>query len=227
MAVFTAAMLPLVVALGFWQLERAAEKQSYQAQYFARVGMLPEPPPVASADSAFLRVRLQGRYRPEHHYLVDNRLQNGRPGYWVVSHFEATGGRVYLVNRGWVAAPASRERLPAVPTPVGVQTLVGVVWPDTGLPPLLADDPWSQAWPRRVQRLDVARMAGEGAGVVGLEIRLEPGQPGAFAAAPVDASFLPERHRGYALQWFALGVVLLVGFVVFGRHRARTETEGR
>lgn len=221
MAGFVAVMLPLVVALGFWQLERAAYKDALQARYFDRVGMLPVAMPLPGGDTAFLRVRLQGRYHPDHHYLVDNRLKDGRPGYWVVSRFDAGHGRTYLVNRGWLEAPGSRQQLPAVPTPAGTQELIGVIWPDTGLPPLLADDPWPGTWPRRVQRLDVARMADEHPTTVALEVRLEPAQPGVFAPAPVDADFLPERHRGYAVQWFGLGGVLIVGFVIFGRLRAR------
>ncbi|MEQ8858226.1 MAG: SURF1 family protein [Pseudomonadales bacterium] len=221
MTLFVVGMLPVLVGLGFWQLERAAEKHAYQARYFDRVGMLPRVPPQANGtDSAFLRVRLLGHYESGRHYLVDNRPRDGRPGYWVVSLFAGSDGRRYLVNRGWLAAPPSRDELPDVPTPTGAVTLVGVIWPDTGLTPLLAEDPWTRDWPRRVQRLDVQRMARQGEGAVAMEIRLEPGEPGVFAAVPVDAAFLPERHEGYAAQWFALAGVLVVGFVIFGLRRA-------
>lgn len=216
MTVFTVIMLPVVSGLGFWQLERAAEKRGYQERYFDRLGMLPVAPPQPLSGADFLRVRLDGSFLSDEHYLVDNKIRNGQAGYWVVTRFRADDGRIYLLNRGWLAAPDSRGRLPDVATPTGPVRVTGVVWPDTGLTPLLAADPWPAQWPKRVQRLNVARMAGDETTVVGAEIRLEPGQPGVFDAAPVDAMFQPERHQGYAVQWFGLAVVLLVGFVLFG-----------
>lgn len=215
---FVTVMLPLVLALGAWQLQRAAEMRGYQERYFDRLGMLPQAPPRSLSNVDFLRLRLAGEYLPGEHYLVDNKLRNGEPGYWVVSRFRYTDGRAYLLNRGWIAAPASRGDLPSVPTPEGIVTVVGVVWPDTGMTPLLAADPWPDHWPKRVQRLNVSRMA-EDSGAVPAEVRLEPGQPGVFAAAPVDAAFRPERHQGYAVQWFGLAVVLAAGYAVFGFYR--------
>ena len=219
MTTFVMVMLPLTVALGFWQLDRAELKRGLERQYLERLGMLPETPPETLANAAFLRVRLEGEYEPGHHYLVDNRVRDGRPGYWVVSRFRASDGRGWLVNRGWVAAPPRRDLLPPVGTPSGSQRLLGVLWPDTGLTPLLAPDPWPDSWPRRVQRLDVARMAAEGPDVVPVEVRLEPGQPGVEAAAPVNVAFRPERHTGYAVQWFALAGVLVVAYLIFAFRR--------
>jgi surfeit locus 1 family protein len=222
MTVFVVIMLPVVLVLAFWQLERAAEKRGYQERYFDRLGMLPVAPPVPLADADFLRLRLDGSFLPGEHYLVDNKILDGQAGYWVVTRFSAADGRIFLLNRGWLAAPDSRDRLPDVVTPSAAVRVTGVVWPDTGLTPLLAADPWPAQWPKRVQRLNVARMAGDEASVVAAEIRLEPGQPGVFDAAPVDATFQPERHHGYAVQWFGLAVVLAVGFVLFGFSRHST-----
>lgn len=232
MTVFALALLPVLCGLGLWQLERAAEKRDYQRRYFDRVGMLAQAPPArlgeaasdgAAADgSAFMRVRLRGRYEPGQHYLVDNRPRRGEPGYWAVTRFRAEDGRVFLVNRGWLAAPPRREQLPPVPTPRGPVTITGVIWPDTGLTPLLAPDPWPADWPRRVQQLDVARMAAQGDAVVPVEVRLENGQPGVFEPAPLDMTFAPERHQGYAVQWFGLAAVLVLGYVIFGFRRSET-----
>ena len=225
MTLLVAALLPGLVALGVWQLDRAAQKSALQARSAERLAMAPQPPPAWPAASPvgadFLRVRIEGWYRAGEHYLVDNRVRDGRLGYWVVSRFGAVDGRIYLVNRGWVAAPADRARLPAVPAPPGRVRLVGVVWPDTGLPPLLRDDPWPADWPKRVQRLNVARMAGEGESVVSAEVRLEPGQPGVLEPVPVDFDFRPERHQGYAVQWFAMAAALAIAYVAFGFQRPR------
>jgi surfeit locus 1 family protein len=220
MSVFVAVMLPTVISLGLWQLERADEKRWYESRQLQRMGDLPRPPPrELDADSAFLRVAIAGRYDPDRYYLVDNRVHGGRPGYWAVSRFQADDGRVWLVNRGWIAGAPGRDALPEVATPWDPVRVVGVVWPDTGLPPLLAPDPWPPQWPKRVQRLDVARMAADGAAVVPVEVRLEPGEPGSLQPAPLDVVFSPAVHHGYALQWFGLGAALAIGYLVFGFRR--------
>ncbi|HEX7034701.1 MAG TPA: SURF1 family protein [Pseudomonadales bacterium] len=220
MSLAVAALLPVLIGLGVWQLQRAAEKRGLEMRFYERLGAPPVTPPADAGQADFLRVRLVGAYQAGHDYLVDNRIREGRPGYWVVSRFEAEDGRLYLVNRGWLAAGADRDRLPAVPTPPGRVALIGVVWPDLGLPPLLEADPWAPGWPKRVQRLDVARMADGEPRIVAREIRLEPGQPGVFAAAPLQADFRPERHRAYAAQWFGLALVLAGAYLVYGFRRS-------
>jgi surfeit locus 1 family protein len=220
MTVFVVVMLPLVVSLGFWQLERADEKRWYESRQLQRMGQMAQAPPQRlDGDIAFLRVAVEGEYDPDRYYLVDNRVHGGRPGYWVISWFRADDGRIWLVNRGWLAGPATRDALPEVPTPAGSLRLVGVLWPDTGMPPLLAPDPWPTQWPKRVQRLDIVRMADEDPSVSAAELRLESGEPGVFQPAPLDVVFSPTVHQGYALQWFGLGLALVTGYLIFGFRR--------
>ena len=132
MTLLVAAVLPALVGLGLWQLDRAAEKRHTEVKSTERLALPPQPPRLPPGDADFLRVRLKGLYRPGEYYLVDNRVRQGRLGYWVVSRFQADDGRTYLINRGWLPAPADRDELPAVPTPAGQVSRVGVVWPAYG-----------------------------------------------------------------------------------------------
>lgn len=222
MTLLAAVMLPVLANLGCWQLDRAAEKRGYEQAYFEQLSRAPVPAPDAEADlMAFLRVRLEGRYQRGKHYLVDNRTHQGRPGYWVVSRFSAADGRRWLVNRGWIPAPPRRDRLPEFSTPEGRVAIVGMLWPDTGLPPLVGASDWPEGWPKRVQRLDVQRMAREENDVVPVEVRLDRAQPGALEPAPQAVTFSPARHQGYAAQWFGLAAVLAAGYLVYGFTRTR------
>lgn len=219
MTAFFAVMLPLVLSLGLWQLDRRAEKQGYEDQYYDRMGMLPVAPGDAAEYVPFQRLRLTGTFEAERTFLVDNQIHQGRPGYWVVTSFKDSGGRRWLVNRGWVPAPESRDALPGFRTPAGKLMLVGVVWPDTGLPPVLAEDSWADGWPKRVQRLDVARMSQLFERVAPVELRLERGQPGVFTSAGMNLDFRASRHMGYAVQWFGLALALIAGYVIYGFKR--------
>ena len=219
MTLFFGCMLPLVLALGAWQLERRSEKLDYERRYFDRVGMLPAAPAEATEALAFQRLRIKGRFEREKTFLVDNQVYRGRPGYWVVTSFIADDGTRWLVNRGWTPASETRAQLPEVRTPTGPVELVAVAWPDTGLLPLLAEDAWGESWPKRVQRFDIAEMTRLLGDVEPVELRLEAGQPGGLVPVSLDADFQPSRHLGYAVQWFGLGLALTTGFVIYGFKR--------
>lgn len=97
------------VSLGQWQSRRADEKRA--------AGVAAQP---ASARGSFV-----ARYT----VLVDNKLSRGRPGYHVVQALRLAGegpARHVLVNRGWIAAGATREPLPEIRTPAGEVAIDGV-----------------------------------------------------------------------------------------------------
>ncbi len=213
MTLFVVFFLPLVAALGTWQLDRAAQKRAMAERYLEQLSRLPVAPERRTALDPFTRVVLSGQFTQEV-FLVDNQIEKGQVGYWVVHTFDDESGDRFLVNRGFVAAPVSRQELPVVDAP-DVSGTVGVVWPYTGLVPVLDDDVWDDGWPKRVQRMDIERMARR-VGARELEIRLEPGQAGVYKAAPFAARMTEGMHLGYATTWFGLGLALLVLYVWFG-----------
>ena len=154
-------VFPIVLGLGYWQLSRGAEKRSMEMDYLSQLTALPVAPEAGALQQRFKRIQLRGRFT-EQAFLVDNQVANGRVGYWLVQAFDEVGGLRLLLNRGFVEAPLGRGKLPHISNPGDDVRLIGAVWPFTGLVPVLDDDTWLQGWPKRVQRLDVARMAGVG-----------------------------------------------------------------
>ena len=72
-------------------------------------------------------VSLTGSFEPDKSVIVDQRLQDGEEGYWVVTAFKvdgAPGGEVIPVVRGWVAEPGDAE-----PAPEGKAAVVGRLLP--------------------------------------------------------------------------------------------------
>lgn len=219
MTIFTVLLLPLVVALGFWQLDRAEEKRGYEMEYLERLAALPVP--VSEGSLPFQRVRLTGQYDPDF-FLVDNQVRASAPGYEVISVFRGDDGHRWLVNRGFVPGDPARRTLPKVPTPAGRLTVVGVIWPDLGLMPMFGGgegrDNWSEGWPKVVQRMEVERMAAS-VDAAAVEIRLEPDQPGVLTPPLMQMNMPAAKHTAYAVQWFGLAAALVVGYVVFGLRR--------
>lgn len=234
MSLFVAFFLPVLLLLGNWQLDRAAYKRSLQAEQSQRSGQLPETPGAevltTAVNNDFRRVRIQGRFLADRYFLVDNQVAAGIPGYWVISPFVDAQQRLWLVNRGWLAAPPVRSELPPVSIPPGEVQIVGSMRPFTGLVPLLRENAWADpgtiGTALRVQRLDIAAMSAEVGSrypalqAVPLELRLEPGSPGVLQAAPQGIVGGADRHSGYAVTWFGLALTLVLGFAVYGRRRA-------
>ena len=75
-----------------------------------------------------------------------------------------------------------------------------------------------------MQRRDIVAMAAL-TEAEALELRLPAGQPGSLVPAIATPKFGRETHLGYAVQWFGLGLVLVIGWiVVYRRGATRSDT---
>lgn len=218
---FCAVFLPVTVSLGFWQLDRAEQKRQLLTQSQKQAD-LPEQlfeqaTGISSPEAVytFRPFRLRGQYRP-FHVLLDNRTRDGKAGYEVLTPFAHVDGHVYWVNRGWVQAGRYRADLPALDVPMGATEISGHFYvpansPDVeGLEPLADKVIRTQAlnWPV------LAEFAQESIGtaaIFGAEFRLrDDAQPGALRTGWPVAAMSPEKHTGYAVQWFGLALALVL-----------------
>jgi surfeit locus 1 family protein len=177
------------IALGNWQTRRAEEKRTL------------------AADLEKKRVNVAGEFLPQYTVLLDNKLRKGRPGYEVVTPLKLRDSRQHvLVNRGWIAASATRERLPEVRTPLGEVRIEGIAL--ERLPHALELKETGRAKVR--QNLDIADFGRQ----TGLEL-----QPGVIEqhAGPDDgllrewprADARVATHESYALQWYSFAALAI------------------
>ncbi len=219
MTLFVIVMLPLVAALGTWQLQRAAVKGRLEGEFFSRLAEPARMLPADAVPESFARIRMRGAYDPNQHFLLDNQIRNGEVGYWVFSVFRTADGAGSIINRGFLPSGNERGSLPHVDAPRGIVEIETVVWPHLGRTLLLEEDVWSNDWPKRIQSLDLARMADSFGNTRVTEFRLQDAAPGVYAPAPLAFDFKTRMHQGYAAQWYGLGVVLLIGYLCFGFRR--------
>ncbi|WP_100638899.1 SURF1 family protein [Marinobacter salexigens] len=212
--VFTGAFLPLLVGLGIWQLNRAEEKQVLLEQWQQEAQNLDWPEQVASGLASGRPVTVTGLFG-KRSWLLDNRTRDGIAGYEVLTAFYPLQGPVVLVNRGWIAAPRTRNTLPDVAPPEGVFSLSGRLNHYPEPPVLSAKTAFAEGWPRRVQTLPGSTARVEIPELPDAIIRLEGSeQPGAYRADWEPDLMGPQTHYGYATQWFALALVLTILSVV-------------
>ncbi|MBF8740411.1 SURF1 family protein [Pseudomonas guariconensis] len=221
------ALLPGLIALGCWQLRRADEKRALLAIHAERrveaplaSGQLAQVP-----DPAYRRVHLYGRFDGEHSLLLDNRMRDGRAGVELLQPFHDQASGVWLlVNRGWLPWPDRREPV-RFDTPNQVLALEASVYVAPGAAFQLHPDPVGGQWPHLLTAIDPAQLWQQlGREGFAHELRLEPGPASYRLDWPVVAMG-PEKHLGYAVQWFALATALVLLFLYFGWHDKKKEND--
>jgi surfeit locus 1 family protein len=227
----TLVLLPVLTGLGYWQLERAAWKQSLVDTHAARIHAPARPLRRvldAGIDLEYRQVTAQGVYDLDHQLLLDNQIYQGTAGYQVLTplHLDGAGAGEdwVLVNRGWVALGASRAQLPAVTGPAGRIMLHAII----KLPPEKTfrleakEEPGARSWPQVIQELAIGPIGRRlGHPLLPLVLLLDKADPGGFARdwKPVYG-ITPDKHRAYAVQWFTLALVLLLIYVGVNTHRS-------
>lgn len=223
----------LFVRAGLWQSGRAVEKEAQLAAAGAVLAARQPQAWPAAIDAMPAWVRVQGRFEALPALRLDNQRRGERVGLRVYRAFRTEEGRRLWVDVGWRPLDATR-RVPDEPAlPAEPRTLAGLLVPPPSagiaLGPAASPLPDGGALALRLEPtvlrgLAEADAAGPtlpmGAIVVTRGVlRLDPADPlGYERDLDLLANTLsPDKHRGYALQWFgfAAGLLLLSLFLQF------------
>lgn len=180
----------------------------------------PGPPPGPSPGAPGVPPGLSSRPAP-------GPSQQGQPGYRVVTPFQLSSGGWLLVDRGWVPMGRTRTDLPDVPVGGQARSIIGQLdeLPRAGVQLDAPDNPAAN-WPRVMnfpQQPALEQALGRPL-LKGL-LLLDPRQPDGYVRRwESHFSFGPERHIGYAVQWFAFAVAAVVIYLILGFKRSRGAT---
>lgn len=227
--VATLLLLPLLISLGFWQIDRAHQKEAMQQAFLEK--RKAEPLDLAAArdlrgDRKAMMWReclLRGHYLTSEQFLLDDVIEKGVPGYLVYTPFQLQGqDTLVLVNRGWIPAGPRRDVVPDFPTPAGPQRIRGVAKAPQSAGIALGGPGGEKLGGGlvRVQHLDLAGLAKPRHwDLLPYVVRLEPEAGSGFVRDWIPPGFGRMRHLGYAFQWFAMAAVLVGIYVVLNTER--------
>jgi cytochrome oxidase assembly protein ShyY1 len=209
------------VALGVWQLARHHEKQSkVRAAKAAYAAPAPDLGPVTASPTLDTRVQATGRYDGAHEVLLRNQVRGDEIGTDLLTLMRLADGSAVFVDRGWVASDAT-----AAPPPSRDVVVRGIVRESR---PLGAQDEVREVGGRvSVPRIDILRL-GTVDRVDGplhpVWIEAQVQQPPPSANAPKLPTPPPPdqvNHLQYAIEWFGLAAIPLVGWPIVLRRVTR------
>lgn len=200
-----ASLLALCLRLGFWQLERAEQKRQVSMAGQQTVSLeqaLTEP-----TQTRWSRLTLSGHYLPDGSFLLDNQTHEGQPGYQVFSRFQLDTGQQLLINRGWISKqqqptePAAKQTISGIVAPyrrAGMRLGPAVVSPPEARP-VVVNYPTQAEWETLVNQP-----------LLPFTLWLDADQADGYLRQWQVQSVPPEKHLGYAFQWFAMATAVAV-----------------
>ena len=198
--------------LGTWQLSRYQQKNERASQIAdkqAQMRFSLNEVLTYGEDRRDLPVLINGTVQTERALLLDNRQHKGKTGFDVLAPV-ATNQGVVLVNFGWIEGMRLRTELPQFVLPQQLMSENGVV-AIPGKNRFVSETAVADGiFPKVIQEVDFARLSSY------TQQTLAP-----FMVTLLDADpqfvrrwqpvVMPAvKHLGYALQWFALAVALLI-----------------
>lgn len=215
-SIATLLLLPGMIWLGIWQLERAAWKQGLVETHDASIHLAPVSLAWmldAEEVAEYRPVAASGHYDLEHQLLLDNKTYRGHAGYHVLTPLRLKDHEAVLVNRGWVPLGKSRAVLPELPGPEGEVLAEGIVkLPSEKLFRLGSAEEAHEGWPQVIQQLELVQLEQRlGYRLLPVILLLDKADGHGFVRDWKPAYDVPpDKHRAYAMQWFTLALVLLL-----------------
>ena len=222
--VIGAVLVVQFVALSAWQIDRGLQKRAEQQAFDSQAGF-------ASWSNgmdirSFQKLKVTGRFDSEHQILLENIIIDSRYGYYALTPLViAEDEPLLVINRGWfersgaevdvtelllpddrVTVRGRAGSLPRAGYRMGDAIPPGTDWPKLAVYPLL--DEVAQALDHELQPF---------------VLLMDPEDQHGFFRHWVPEEMGPGRHYAYALQWFAMGIVL-AGLLVWNFRKRGLES---
>lgn len=208
----------LLNELGFWQLNRAKEKQYRIAQLEkGSQSVISSLDKIGETEIAqFQNVTLTVSLETQQFFLLDSKIHNKKPGYHVLNLVrDSVTNKTLLVNRGWVFAGKDRNKLPTIDLPPLDWKIEARVYPvameviTTSLAKIEKIDGHV-----RLPQLDISILEQlEKRFDIEIQpyiLRLNKNSQGALITNWIWTNMSSEKHLAYAIQWFSLALAFLI-----------------
>lgn len=216
-------MMPVFIALGIWQLERAEQKRNTASSLEMRrkLPALQISQNLPDAEQLeFRKLIAEGRLLSEKTVLIENRKHQGKRGFHVITPLQLAGtGQIVLINRGWIPQQG-QDKTPAIPSPHGALIIQGEA--NLPQPPaldldLMIDTTDSMpSWPFLTLE---NYTTWSGLEILPFLILQSPEKSSGFIRQWPQPQANDAMHIGYAVQWFAFALIALLIWLRLSLHK--------
>ncbi len=216
------------IQLGFWQLERASEKNNINSNYTLRQDdtliNLNNTNSINNKEALlWRRAEVNGSFLNKKNIILDNQIFNQIAGFNILTPFLIKDSNyVVLINRGWHPNLASRDLIPDIQNLEGIKALKGHIakFPSSGISLGQDNIETLNASVFRMQRLDFDELKyfltfNLLPYMIYIDPLIDKGNYNTFKLPAPDS----EKNYGYAFQWFAFAFTLLIIFIKIGIRR--------
>lgn len=216
----TALMLPVLIGLGAWQVQRLHWKEGILAaldrnMHAAPLSLDKSAPIANTTQNQYLRVTARGRFDNDREsYLFASDIQ-GNAGYHVVTPFTTDAGRTYLIDRGYVPREKLAPYLRREGQLAGETTVTGLWrWQETSGLFTPAPDIAHRTWYARTATAIADANHLKLTQPVIIDADATP-NPGGWPKGGQTIIDIPNNHLSYAFTWFGLAVVLMGIYIAY------------
>ncbi len=214
--IVTLILFTILVKLGFWQLDRAEQKQTLGAALAERQQASPlnfSQLMALSTQQAVtgFNANISVKPTPIGLILLDNQVYQSKVGYLAYQVVRPVASdQLMLIELGFIAAGFDRQQLPQVKFLATEQQISGRVY-QKSINPVSSQLQAETGWPMRIQNLNLTQLSAH---------LSQPIAPFVVQANNIEHNPLPQpwqpipmaakKHIGYALQWFSLALALII-----------------
>jgi surfeit locus 1 family protein len=197
-----------LLALGVWQLSRYQAASVRQNQFESQQEVSPLTHLVSAANEGEW-FSFVGELLLDKSLLLDNQTHQGRVGYrWLVPFLVQTTNLSVLVDLGFIAYQ-ERSQLPNLPQIPRYQELIGQLY-------VVRRNPFNDqlhaetGYPKRIQALELKPVAQLlSLSIADYVLRVKSIQGMRIQSNWKPLSMPPQKHLGYAVQWFCMSIVFV------------------
>ncbi|MFN8442152.1 MAG: SURF1 family protein [Caldilineaceae bacterium] len=216
----------ILAELGFWQLDRLAQRRAFNARLIAQWDQQPfdlnqEDLPADVVDLEWRRVKAQGQFDYEHQIILTNQPRDdGSTGVMLVTPLILADNRAVLVARGWVPYGQSGDNNWRQYDEPSAASVVGLIQESHTLPETPISTTFQSDW----YRVDIPAIQHQMPYPLLPAFLMQLPEPGrkmdALPLREIPAYVqMPDEgnHLSYAIQWFMFAVIFGFGYLQFVR----------
>lgn len=210
--IFFFIMIYSFASLGFWQLDRAKEKDAMQEAYIA------DEDYIIIRDrtdmTAYQKIQASGIFDNERQIIIDNIIRDGQLGHMIITPFEIDKNLpLLLVNRGWIKKEKDYPNIKIESSIINIKGRSGSL-PKVGIRDGEAFDEMTK-WPKIGIYPNISEIQDQfQREILPYILLLDPEEKNGFIRKWEPRVSSSATNYGYSVQWFLMCFAVIIFLIV-------------